>query len=669
LFEKMKPSSKKTSSDVVRSGNLADPPLDASDASESEDSHDEEEELLVVAAAARSGAKTKKQKSVAASALRKRKAAAAVRTPRKASSAAASKVNSKRNALFPIPESIGVEDDDMESSSSSDEYGAPQEDDDLDVLWPSVVQAGARLSEARTWTTRPSQPHYPRKRPRVGGGDDEDAYSSQPLIQHYDPVPRPTALAALKERMRTFVTDALLPVTGGPGEEESQHLQNSLSAHSSSGASTLDFTEGCHRRLVEAIFEIGMSHASPAVIMEHMIFPTTDWLDDSGHRIESLIDQVTSERVKSHLQKYRKNKHKSKEEFMREYDRWTQKALTVVGGISAAARTNLVTAPTAVLHMMGHGAGGAEDASSSKSSTAEQSHRLLGGDLPAYLTFSVMLEEEHCRILREEGGIPTAATLQRRSSHSTDSSNARAAADGSGMIATQQTATLPSAREYAQSLSGARVLLPILSEEERQSSLGISISHVVGLFYSMSHALMKERKKEQQKSKATTETNATPPPRSEFRPVEDNATEQADSETRAAAPSATNVTNPPAARGKHPRNEDYYAASATPTTTSTVATAAAGDPDPERRRADEDRYATEPPSYAAYGQSQQYQHHASYESSHYHHSEGGTHPSYPPPPPPRYPPPPPPHYSNHPPPSDGSSPYGSHAYRGGHYGL
>jgi hypothetical protein len=671
----MKPTLQKMESDLDRSGNLADHPLGASDACESEDPDDE---VLVAATQRRSGTKPpQKKRSAVVKTPPKRSKASAVRSQRNSSSSSTlrksnARKNTRHNPLFPIPESIGLpegeeEEEEMDSSSTSEEYDEPQGDDDLEVLWPSVVQAGARLSEARTWTTRPSPYNHSRKRPR--SGEEDAAFAPPPHIQHYDPVARPTAL---KERMRTFVTYALLP------EDASQQLQNSQSAHScGNSASTLDFTEGCHRRLVEAIFEIGMSHASPAVIMEHMVFPTADWVDDSGQRLESLVEQVTSERVKSHLQKYRKNKHKSKEEYMREYDRWTQKALTVVGGISAAARTNLVITPTAVLHMMGHSSGGVEDVSSSKSSIAEPSHRLLGGDLPAYLTFSVMLEEEHAKILREEGGVPTAAALQRRSSHSTDFSTARAA-DASGAIATQQTATLPSAREYAQTLSGARVLLPILSEEERQSSLGISISHVVGLFYSMSHALMKERKKEQQKSKsaAPAESANPPPPRSEFRPVPEQGAEHTESESQVTAkssagrnpPSSSSAAEAPHRHTKHLRTTesgDYYVTSATPTTTSTATTS--GDPDPDHRRgsADNERYSTEH-TYVSYGQ--QPYHHSSYEISQYHHDPGGSHPPYPPHPPPRYPPPP--HYSSHLPSNDGHPPpHGSYTSRGGHYEL
>lgn len=59
-----------------------------------------------------------------------------------------------------------------------------------------------------------------------------------------------------------------------------------------------------HRDFVSAIFDVGLKHSSPSAILEHM--PKND--------------QITSERIKSHLQKYRVHRTKSKKEFMTCYD-------------------------------------------------------------------------------------------------------------------------------------------------------------------------------------------------------------------------------------------------------------------------------------------------------------------------------------------------------------
>ncbi len=55
---------------------------------------------------------------------------------------------------------------------------------------------------------------------------------------------------------------------------------------------------------MSAIFDVGLKHASPSALMEFM-HPNPE---------------ITSERVKSHLQKYRLNREKSRKEFMTNYD-------------------------------------------------------------------------------------------------------------------------------------------------------------------------------------------------------------------------------------------------------------------------------------------------------------------------------------------------------------
>ena len=62
--------------------------------------------------------------------------------------------------------------------------------------------------------------------------------------------------------------------------------------------------EDLHRDFVSAIFDVGLKHASPSALLEHM----------PEH------NQITSERVKSHLQKYRLHRAKSKKEFMSCYE-------------------------------------------------------------------------------------------------------------------------------------------------------------------------------------------------------------------------------------------------------------------------------------------------------------------------------------------------------------
>ena len=59
-----------------------------------------------------------------------------------------------------------------------------------------------------------------------------------------------------------------------------------------------------HRDFVSAIFDVGLKHSSPSAILDHM----------PKH------EPVTSERIKSHLQKYRLHRSKAKKEFMTCYE-------------------------------------------------------------------------------------------------------------------------------------------------------------------------------------------------------------------------------------------------------------------------------------------------------------------------------------------------------------
>ena len=124
-----------------------------------------------------------------------------------------------------------------------------------------------------------------------------------------------------------------------------------------------EWSEEMHKMFVAAIFEVGLRNSSPAVILENMAQkPKT----------------ITSERIKSKLQKYRNNRDKSKQEFMDEYSSFLHRAHAIecAGGAGGAVAT-----PVALLEMMG-------------------SSKLLGGDAAAFLSYAVMKEGEG----NQEGG-------------------------------------------------------------------------------------------------------------------------------------------------------------------------------------------------------------------------------------------------------------------------
>jgi SHAQKYF class myb-like DNA-binding protein len=195
-----------------------------------------------------------------------------------------------------------------------------------------------------------------------------------------------------------------------------------------------------HKMFVAAMFEIGLRNASPAVILENMV---------QKH------ENITSERVKSKLQKYRNNKEKSKQEFVEEYDSFLHKAQAIEG---VAGGTNISPAsPAALLEMMG-------------------SNNLLGGDAAAFLSYVVMKESE----LRSQ----------------VDSST-------EGEVLSPQMLR-QGARDYVENFAGTGIPFPLLTEDEKKSSLGVSMTFMMGLFLSMTQHLMKERAQQEENGTSST---------------------------------------------------------------------------------------------------------------------------------------------------------------------
>lgn len=187
--------------------------------------------------------------------------------------------------------------------------------------------------------------------------------------------------------------------------------------------------EDLHKEFVASIFEVGLRNSSPAVISENMT--------------RKLLS-ITSERIKSKLQKYRNNKEKSRQEFLEQYEAFLIR-LKAVG--SAGAGVGTAVSPMSVLEMMG-------------------TNTLLGGDVAAYLSFAVMQEEATSANTEGEGSALTSQLLQK------------------------------GALEYLENFGGAGIPFPELSEEEKKSSLGVSMTFVMGLFLSMTQHLMREREAE-----------------------------------------------------------------------------------------------------------------------------------------------------------------------------
>lgn len=202
------------------------------------------------------------------------------------------------------------------------------------------------------------------------------------------------------------------------------------------------WNERLHRCFIEAIFENGMRHASPTSILNHMT-----------NRSKAL----TNEKVKSHLQKFRKNKEKSIEEFMNEYDTWFPR-LVSVGSMGSCDSMQLASV-SSVLSMLG------------------LTERPLGGGSAALLTYANMCEEKGT-ILDIIGK-----------------------GDNDNESAPQKIKKLPLAlqrkgsNECLKYVNGIEVPFPVFTREELQRPLGAAILQVISLFQTMTHYLLQERMK------------------------------------------------------------------------------------------------------------------------------------------------------------------------------
>lgn len=198
-----------------------------------------------------------------------------------------------------------------------------------------------------------------------------------------------------------------------------------------------------HRKFVEAVFETGIRHASPSVLLNLMVnarnFP------------------LTSERVKSRLQKYRNSSDKSRADFMEEYNTFLQRAMSI-GVQSSGSRSAKLLPISRVLQIMG------------------QAEPLYGGDAAAAATYEIFSKD-----------VPG----QQQHPANTHINEAR-------FDSTVQHLLTPSflkqeSTALTQNCNGQILEVPRLTEEEKASPIGSSLGHVMGTFAALSKELDRQR--------------------------------------------------------------------------------------------------------------------------------------------------------------------------------
>jgi SHAQKYF class myb-like DNA-binding protein len=203
----------------------------------------------------------------------------------------------------------------------------------------------------------------------------------------------------------------------------------------------ITFDAAQHRALVEAIFHTGLQSCSPSILLEEMMLKS---------------DDITSERVKSHLQKFRKKGDLAVEEFMESYDSAMKKYDDLFRRPSSLA---ISSADLQVYTDMFVTQGKADGC-------------LLAGEAAANLTVADML-------------------LPIQDTDMCDGQNDKNATSSTGCIGdSDQKVSIPAdpmlfMMQFLQGQSLTSVQLPVLTEEEKDSPLGASLCYIMGLFMSL----------------------------------------------------------------------------------------------------------------------------------------------------------------------------------------
>ena len=229
-----------------------------------------------------------------------------------------------------------------------------------------------------------------------------------------------------------------------------------------------------HRSFVEAIFNIGIEHSSPSVIYEKM----------SLHP-----ENLTNERIKSHLQRYRNKKGKAKEDFMQEYDA-SLRRIMALGGLtpmygtgSTSTSTSFSTGTTAgssstPVSTTGYSNGSSSSFIEDNVMLAGNGKSLSGGGMAALLTYMQLAEQQQAS--------------HRGSTTTTGSSS-------SSERRRNSFPTLPWVDEASKAMlqgsvgEHSRIPFPSLSEAERNSPLGLSLIYTMGLLASLTQHIVQER--------------------------------------------------------------------------------------------------------------------------------------------------------------------------------
>jgi len=255
----------------------------------------------------------------------------------------------------------------------------------------------------------------------------------------------------------------MAPATSNTSTSSTSNTTKSKKKSKQDGRWSKRFTwpEELHRDFVSAIFDVGLKQSSPSSILEQM----------PKH------EQITTERIKSHLQKYRLHRIKSKKEFMSSYE--------------------------ASLRSIQRQQQEQQEQQDDKNMGGKNS--MAGGEVAAHLTLSSSVEGV-------DGNNGTNKNVGRDNRMEASSS----ASMGGGMLehgTANPTAGTSDSNGHSAGLEGIAppagnfgrrttqqphesLMLPELTEEEQQSPIGTAMGYLMGLFFSLRQQLMIQRSME-----------------------------------------------------------------------------------------------------------------------------------------------------------------------------
>jgi SHAQKYF class myb-like DNA-binding protein len=241
-------------------------------------------------------------------------------------------------------------------------------------------------------------------------------------------------------------------------EKENENENHNNENENENSDNDNEWNEDEHEKFVSSIFEIGLKNASPAIVMENMI----------STKHTQKVEMITSERVKSKLQKYRNNKEKSKQEFMDKYCSYLKKIKSLEDDGTIKDDSDL----SSLMAVMGSG------------------NKLLGGDTAGYLTYAVMKE---CNKEKKKKKKRNGNTTNGNNNNGNNDDNDEESEDEDNNDVLSTNVLRKGARDYVDNYAGSAIQFPILTATEKKSSLGIAMTFIMGLFLSMSQHLTRER--------------------------------------------------------------------------------------------------------------------------------------------------------------------------------